>query len=109
MKPSALLTSCGLLAAALAVAALPRAARAENPLDAVARLSDARLEQVFWDCERLAARIAVPLDTGAMCARAGDELRQRRFDGDFERMLAWWRSHKAAQHAQHSVAEPLLP
>jgi hypothetical protein len=39
-----------------------------------------------------------------LCASLSDALKQRRFDGDFERLLAWWRAHKAAEHARRGVA-----
>jgi hypothetical protein len=33
--------------------------------------------------------------TTAFCAFAADELRRRAFDGDHERLLAWWRDERA--------------
>ena len=32
------------------------------------------------------------------CANATEELKQRRFDGNFSAMLRWWEGNKAAMH-----------
>lgn len=41
-------------------------------------------------------------------AECGAEVKQRRFDGDFERLLAWWRDHKARERAlrDEAAADP---
>ena len=69
----------------------------------IASLSDAALERAFWDCDVLATHQALPLSLGAHCAMLGDELKARRFGGDFADMLAWWQEHKAAEHAARRI------
>ena len=72
-----------------------------------AALSDEALEERFWDCDALSTVAALPSDEGVQCVLWTDELKQRRFDGDFVRMLDWWREHKAEQHARR--LEPSEP
>lgn len=67
-------------------------------------LSDAELETAFWDCDALATREVLSPSDGAQCAILSDELKQRRFDGDFARLLAWWRDNKAREHAAREEA-----
>jgi hypothetical protein len=62
-------------------------------------LDDAALESAFWNCDVLATREMLPLSVGIDCVMLTDELKRRRFDGDFSRLLAWWQQHKAAEHA----------
>jgi hypothetical protein len=67
-------------------------------------VDDSRLEALFWDCDLLSTQQALSGGDGALCAMAHDELKQRRFGGDFERLLDWWRSHKDDEHARRGAA-----
>lgn len=69
-----------------------------------APLSDEALEARFWTCDVRSTQAMLPPGDGAQCVRWQDELKRRRFDGDFERLLVWWRAHKAEQHARHLLA-----
>lgn len=69
-----------------------------------ATLSDEALEARFWACDVMATQTVLSTAEGAQCVRWTDELKQRRFDGDFGRLLAWWQAHKAEQHARHQRA-----
>jgi hypothetical protein len=65
-----------------------------------ARLSDAQLEDRFWSCDVLATTQVLPAHAAAQCAQWADELKQRRFGGDFDQLLAWWQARKPAEHAR---------
>jgi hypothetical protein len=69
------------------------------------RVEDAQLEVFFWDCDARATQEVLSAGAGAVCAMAHDELRRRRFDGDLERLLAWWRAHKADEHGRRGAAD----
>lgn len=85
-----------LCSAFLAEAATPAASTAPP-------LSDDALEARFWACDVLATQTVLSAAEGVQCVRWQDELKQRRFDGDFERLLAWWRANKAEQHARRQA------
>ncbi len=55
----------------------------------------AELEAWYLGCDLVTRERRV--DQGLMdrCVRVGDALLQRGFDGDFDRLLAWWRSHRS--------------
>jgi hypothetical protein len=53
----------------------------------------ARLERLFWDCER-AAVTGMSLDDGLLCAEITEEFKKDRFGGDFDALLAYWRARK---------------
>lgn len=58
------------------------------------RLTD--LESAFWVCDYLATTKGVSdIET---CAAIYDALKQRKFAGDSDRLVAWWRQDKVAQH-----------
>jgi hypothetical protein len=63
-------------------------------------LSDEALEARFWACDVASTHTVLSAAEGAQCVRWQDELKQRRFGGDFGRLLAWWQEHKAEQHAR---------
>jgi hypothetical protein len=55
------------------------------------------LEKAFWVCDYAGTNVVGP-DQAAACIAITDELKQTKFDGDFERLVAWWRLNKMAQH-----------
>jgi hypothetical protein len=77
------------------------AARALSP--DWSEVADARLERLFWDCDAQSMRDALSSSEAALCSTAYEELRRRRFDGDFERLHAWWRAHKSDEHARRGL------
>jgi hypothetical protein len=58
------------------------------------RLTD--LETAFWVCDYLAITRGVS-DIGT-CTAIYDALKERKFAGDFDRLVDWWRQNKVAQH-----------
>lgn len=65
----------------------------------LAAASVAELEQAFWTCDYVATiRGPAGADT-AICAAVYDALKERKFRGDFDLLLAWWEKNKLAQHA----------
>jgi hypothetical protein len=98
--------SAGLLCVMLAPAAIPTAVADEAAFPVVANTGKfnperiPQLEKVFWMCDYSATAhgvIAAPVD---VCAAAYEELKQMKFDGDFEQLFAWWKEHKDEEHAR---------
>ena len=58
----------------------------------------AELEASFWQCDYAATQSAMDLGSAQACATVHDALKQRKFNGDFTLLLAWWREHKSAAH-----------
>ncbi len=56
------------------------------------------LERLFWICDYGAARDAVDFGSGMRCGVAAEALKARKFNGDFDSMLAWWRQKKDVEH-----------
>ena len=72
----------------------------DRPPDA-ARQPDTRqkiaeLERSFWQCELAASAGTLDAVTAAHCDAITDELKKRKFGGDFERLLQWWQQNKLA-------------
>jgi len=65
--------------------------------------TDAVLESVFWECDYTATIRMLEPDVAAVCSRINEELKVRKFEGDFEQMLIWWTARKVAEHRK--VAE----
>ena len=106
-KPFSLAT---LVAASIvAVACLGAASAVFATSPDMSRIDDEHLERLFWDCDAHATQEALSPGDGALCATLSDLLKARRFDGDFGRMLDWWRAHKATEHARRrGDAEPAI-
>ena len=69
---------------------------AQATFGAELRLAD--LENAFWVCDHKATISVIDSGSAATCARLTDALKQRKFSGDFNALLAWWRQHKEAEH-----------
>jgi hypothetical protein len=67
----------------------------------------AELEKTFWLCDHAATRHGVDPELGQLCFNATEELRQEKFGGDGEKMLAWWQRNKEAQHQKLDQSEGL--
>lgn len=69
---------------------------AQTTIDTELHLNE--IEKVFWVCDYAATIHLVDIGIAIPCSRATEALRQHKFDGDFNAMLAWWRQHKEAEH-----------
>lgn len=69
----------------------------------LASLSLAELQAVYLECDQLATRAFLDGATAAECSLVAQELLVRGFDGNFDRLLEWWR---AARKEQAEPAEP---
>src|SRR5262245_5631565 len=64
---------------------------AETPLDA-------DLEHGFWVCDYVATTHGIDATPATLCSTITDELKSRKFGGDFEALVEWWRENKVVEH-----------
>ena len=76
------------LAVSLAGAAL--GATAQTQTSALSSIDTPRLQAIYLRCADESARSPLDSVDFAFCAAVGDALRDRAFDGSFERLIAWW-------------------
>jgi hypothetical protein len=69
----------------------------------------AELEAIFWHCDYVATTQGMDATPAAQCAAATRELRRVKFDGSFQRMLAWWRENKPAEHRRIALERNETP
>jgi hypothetical protein len=81
-----------------AVHAQDRAVSPETPQQQIATMSAGDLQRAFWTCDYAATTRGVHATPVELCAAIMEELKQSKFGGSFEDLLAWWRLHKAAEH-----------
>ena len=62
------------------------------------RATSSELEKAFWQCDYAVTTSGLGLGEGAWCAEISEELKRRKFAGDFHAMLAWWQENKAAEY-----------
>jgi len=67
------------------------------PAPTVAR-GVADLEKAFWVCDYIATNRGVDHTPADVCAAVTEDLKNEKFQGDFEAMVAWWRDNKVAEH-----------
>jgi len=66
-----------------------------------ARLTD--LENAFWVCDYLATtRGGGDIQT---CTAVYEAVKQIKFGGDFDKLVAWWHQNKVAQHQNIAIAD----
>jgi len=63
------------------------------------------LENAFWVCDYSGTHGSVAPDYATSCIAITDELKRVKFDGDFDRLVAWWKQHKPAQHEKVKQTE----
>jgi hypothetical protein len=65
---------------------------------ALASDSSSALEKAFWACDYAGTNGAVDSGMGIVCTELTRELMMKKFNGDYDAMVAWWQQHKPAQH-----------
>jgi hypothetical protein len=53
-----------------------------------------QLKRAYLQCEHHATKGLLSQGDAALCSSVHEALKARAFDGDFDRMLAWWKSSK---------------
>ena len=89
----------------LALAVL--AAVAQPDRSHLAAVTVDELKLVYLECDRRASSALLDAADAAHCSSIHEELKQRAFGGDWNRMLAWWRTQQLSQ-AQRNRS-PLSP
>lgn len=56
------------------------------------------LERDFWICDHTVSTQGVDANTAMTCSIIVEDLKARKFSGDFNAMLAWWRLNKATEY-----------
>jgi hypothetical protein len=74
----------------------------------------AELERAFWRCDYEATQSPIDVGAAAMCSEVAETFKARRFAGDFEALLAWWRERRDGEYrklaaAQRARTEPATP
>jgi hypothetical protein len=59
-------------------------------------LTGEQLEAEYLECERAAGDGMLGIDLATHCSIVYEAFKARAFDGDFERLLAWWRQRQVA-------------
>jgi hypothetical protein len=61
-------------------------------------LRNAELVRAFWICDYTATKRGVLATPIAICSDVWNELSHRKFGGNFEELLKWWRLNKLSEH-----------
>lgn len=56
------------------------------------------LEKSFWVCDYAATTGPMDSGTAITCGSVTEALKQHKFGGEFNALLAWWQQHKQAEH-----------
>lgn len=71
---------------------------AQERATARSSLAATELERAFWICDHAATTRGVGGSSAITCSVITEDLKARKFSGDFSAMLAWWRLNKATEH-----------
>ena len=89
-------------AAAIAHAALAQAVPDRSEL---AGLSVEELKSSYLQCDRRTTVAFLDAGEAAGCSVLYEELKQRVFGGDFERLLDWWQGQRTARTSRFSISD----
>ena len=59
----------------------------------------AELEKGFWICDYIGTTRGIEGPHAVTCGANFEELKQKKFGGDFDALVRWWSVNKAAEHA----------
>jgi hypothetical protein len=68
-------------------------------------LSPADLERAFWICDYAATTRPIDAGSAIFCTAVTEDLQKKKFNGDFDAMLAWWQQYKPAEHEALEAAD----
>ena len=91
------------LSATLAAATFGTAAQVTAPVEP-ARLDIPSLQSIYLRCADESTRSVLDSVTFAYCSAVGDALRDRAFDGSFERLIAWWHGARTPRATESDTA-----
>jgi hypothetical protein len=74
-------------------------AQADRPLK---DLSLAEIEKAYWVCDYESSKSMLSMGDAATCSFVFEELKSRKFNGDWPAMLAWWKANKDAEYKNQS-------
>lgn len=63
------------------------------------------LEQAFWACDYIGTTEGIGEAPVAFCVEVTSSLKEKRFGGDFDALLVWWRANKTAEHAKLAASD----
>ena len=75
----------------------------------IEQASSSQLRTAYLECDRISAESRVDQDFMVACQRVGEVLRDRDFEGDFERLLQWWRQARATTQSRAGETCPRQP
>jgi len=75
-------------------AVAPVVARADRAQPGAATIE--QLKRAYLQCDHYATKGLLSQGDAAQCSSIHEALKARAFDGDFDRMLAWWKSNKVS-------------
>lgn len=97
------MTKLHLVAAMLALPLLASPSRADPYRIAAESLTIDALKSAYLACDRETSRNRMEPATASRCIAISSALMERAFDGDFDRLIAWWREEKV--RAMHAVTD----
>lgn len=74
------------------------AAALQEAAPQAAVLTIADLEKAFWICDYTATEKGVNATPVDICSKVTEDLKNEKFNGDFEDLTDWWRQNKLAVH-----------
>ena len=63
-------------------------------------LSD--IESAYWDCDYASTTGLMNGNDAAVCSLMFEELKNRKFNGDFSKFTYWWKLHKEQEHKKRA-------
>ncbi len=67
------------------------------------------LKKAFWFCDHAATKGTIDMNHAAACSAITDELKEKMFGGDFDKLVDWWRENKVAQHQELDASTGEMP
>ncbi len=101
-----LFLSIAALVCSMAMAAVPQTAPSMSAAPknvtevpaSIAKLSLPELEKAYWACEGGAKTGLLDMGSAADCSVVYEQVKERKFKGNFNTFMAWWKVEKDKKH-----------
>lgn len=62
------------------------------------------VERIFWDCDFQSRQRMLAFEDACICSVMFERLKAEKFNGEFDRLLEWWRINKEREYAARAEA-----
>lgn len=69
---------------------------------ALSEMPLSKIEEAYWQCDYNSTKSLITFGDAEICSHVYEELKARKFGGDFIKLNEWWKANKAKEYSRLS-------